>query len=76
MHRNPEADERPPFSQLVVDLTRVEALVLNIPEKLLEKYPQCGELGATLNIGKLMYRNLQALYQNQAPKPASRRVTN
>lgn len=61
-HRNPEADERPLFSQLVSDLTRVESLVLSIPQKVLDQHPQCAELGAPLTIGKLMYRSMQTLY--------------
>lgn len=60
--RNPEATERPSFEQLVVDLTRVEALVLNIPQQLLDKYPQCGELGGALSAGKVMYKDIQTMY--------------
>ena len=57
-----DSDGRPSFIQLVGDLTRLEALVLSIPQKLVEQHPQCAELGAPLNLGKLMYRNIQTMY--------------
>ena len=44
------------------DLTRLETLVLNIPQKLVEQYPHCAELGGNFNVGKLMYRNIQTMY--------------
>ena len=57
-----DSDGRPSFIQLVGDLTRLEALVLSIPQKLVEQHPQCAELGGPFNLGKLMYRNIQTMY--------------
>ena len=59
---------RPSFTQLVTDLTRVEALVLRIPQELLEKHPECGELGGPLSVGTVMYPDIQNLYgADQSP---------
>ncbi len=67
--RSPEVEGRPSFAQLVMDLTRLEALVLNIPQKLLDQYPHCAQLGAPLSVGKLMYRNVQIMYR-KSTQPA------
>lgn len=69
LYRNPKADDRLTFSQLVIDLTRLEALVLKIPQKLVDRHPQCTELGASLNIGRLMYRNIQTMYASRETIP-------
>ncbi len=60
--RNSNIFERPSFSELVVNLTRPDVLLLHVPPELIEAHPDCGKVGMPLAVGTLMYPDLQITY--------------
>ena len=65
LFRHPDPDERPSFRQIVVDLvdSRGEKNTLYIPEEDLDSHEDAGRLGAELEVGAKMYRDLQDTYR-------------
>ena len=61
--RNPTPEERPTFRRTVLDLVGEKRQVLEIPDPDLRSHPQAGTLGAHLESGALMYRDLQNSYR-------------
>ncbi len=65
LYRHPEPDERPSFRQIVVELvdSKGQKNTLYIPEEDLDSHQDAGRLGAELQAGANMYRDLQDTYR-------------
>ena len=60
--RHPNSSSRPAFRDLLLQLMEPESMVLAIPEDDLDTHQLAGVLGAPLEAGEKMYRDLQCKY--------------
>ena len=62
LHRHPDAKGRPSFRELVLALTGDKGQVLLVPQMDGEIHPLARALGAPIEAGKDMYKDLQNKY--------------
>ena len=65
-YRNPETSHRPAFRDIIIALLENEDSILEIPSDALSSHRQAGVLGAPLEAGEAMYRELQGMYMTSA----------
>lgn len=73
--RNPVASERPTFSQILSVLLNNKEETLSIPIKDASAHPQACLLGASLEAGLEMYKDIQDKYLKKEPRPEQKRQT-
>ena len=76
--RHPIPASRPTFTEILTSLLGEKEEMLSIPEKDASTHPQASLLGASLEAGLEMYKNLQNTYLNQknsTPSPKPKRYT-
>ena len=66
-HRNPAADQRPKFRELLLSLLGKDD-VLAVPQKALDTHPLAGVLGSPLEAGEGMYLDLKLMFEKKIPK--------
>ena len=62
MYRNPEAQARPSFKDILLELHGQEDVVLKIPESDADTHKLANRVGGPLEAGKKMYTDLQWKY--------------
>ena len=62
MYRNPEAQARPSFKDILLELHGQEDVVLKIPERDAETHKLANHVGGPLEAGEKMYTDLQWEY--------------
>ena len=61
--RHPTTAGRPSFEQLRLSLSQPDSALLSWSEEDIAVHPQAAVLGAPLDAGKLLYKELQGTYQ-------------
>lgn len=61
--RHPDPDLRPTFRAMVLHLVGGREQVFEIPRRDLDTHPSAGTLGAELEAGLMMYKDLQETYR-------------
>ena len=71
IHRHPEAEKRPTFDSLVEQLSVPDEELLSWSENEHMVYAQAKQVGAKLNMGKDLYKDMQTQYLDQSDLKAS-----
>ena len=69
MYRNPTTGERPKFRELLLPLISDQETAIAIPQEDLATQQLAGALGAPLEAGGEMYKDLQLKYHTSRPLP-------
>ena len=67
MYRNPTTEERPKFRELLLPLISDQETAMAIPQEDLDSHQLAGALGAPLEAGGGMYKDLQLKYHSSRP---------
>lgn len=64
--RHPTASERPSFGDILASSLREREEILSVPEKDCNSHDQANLLGASLEAGLEMYKDIQNIYLKQS----------
>ena len=67
MYRNPTTEERPTFRELLLPLISNQETAMVVPQEDLATHQLAGVLGAPLEAGERMYKDLQLKYHRSRP---------
>ena len=67
MYRNPITEERPTFRELLLPLISKQETAMVVPQEDLATHQLAGVLGAPLEVGDGMYKDLQLKYHTSRP---------
>ena len=67
MCRNPATDERPTFRELLLPLISDQETAMAVPQEDIATHQLAGALGAPLEAGERMYKDLQIKYHTSRP---------
>ena len=62
LHRNPNTSRRPKFRDIFLVLIENETFILSLPQEAHETHQLSATLGAPLEAGEMIYRDLQNMY--------------